>query len=315
MDLLLILTYAGLCIAIFKIFKIPLNKWTVPTAVLGGIVIIGALLLLMNYNHPYSEVTRNYYVTTPIYSEVRARVVEVPVEMNQTVSEGDILFKLDPQSFEDEIRGFEAELVAANKDLERAQQLLKKGVGSEREVDLNQANVDSLLSRLEEARFNLDQTTVRAPGEGIISQLALRPGMMALPMRPLMTFTHEEEGLVVGWFRQNSMLRLKKGDEAEVVFDAVPGRIFKGEVSHVFPVIGEGQIQPNGEFMRFAQQRMPGRVSVGIKITDTDFPDFQLPKGSYAQSAVYTEHFSHIGVMRRILLRMSAWMNYVFPLH
>lgn len=33
MDLLLILTYTALCIAIFKIFKIPLNKWTVPTAV------------------------------------------------------------------------------------------------------------------------------------------------------------------------------------------------------------------------------------------------------------------------------------------
>ena len=34
MDLLLILTYTALCIGIFKIFKIPLNKWTVPTAVL-----------------------------------------------------------------------------------------------------------------------------------------------------------------------------------------------------------------------------------------------------------------------------------------
>ena len=41
MDLLLILTYAAMCIAIFKIFKIPLNKWSVPTAVLGGIVLIG----------------------------------------------------------------------------------------------------------------------------------------------------------------------------------------------------------------------------------------------------------------------------------
>jgi len=36
-DLLLILTYAAICIVIFKVFKIPLNKWTVPTAVLGGL--------------------------------------------------------------------------------------------------------------------------------------------------------------------------------------------------------------------------------------------------------------------------------------
>ena len=37
MDLLLILTYSALCIVIFKVFKVPLNKWTVPTAILGGI--------------------------------------------------------------------------------------------------------------------------------------------------------------------------------------------------------------------------------------------------------------------------------------
>ena len=52
MDLLLILTYTALCIAVFKIFNIPLNKWTVPTAGLGGVVLIGTLILLMNYNHP-----------------------------------------------------------------------------------------------------------------------------------------------------------------------------------------------------------------------------------------------------------------------
>ena len=47
MDLLLILTYTALCVAVFKIFRIPLNKWTVPTAALGGVILIGALVLLL----------------------------------------------------------------------------------------------------------------------------------------------------------------------------------------------------------------------------------------------------------------------------
>lgn len=50
MDLLLILTYAAICIVIFKVFKIPLTKWTVPTAVLGGVVIISALILVLKYS-------------------------------------------------------------------------------------------------------------------------------------------------------------------------------------------------------------------------------------------------------------------------
>ena len=60
MDLLLILTYTALCIAVFKIFNIPLNKWTVPTAGLGGVVLVGTLVLLMNYNSIWRAVLCNY---------------------------------------------------------------------------------------------------------------------------------------------------------------------------------------------------------------------------------------------------------------
>lgn len=95
MDLLLILTYAALCIAIFKIFNIPLNKWTVPTAVLGGVVLVGTLVLLMNYNHPFTQLGNQVFPTTPIVSGVRGRVVEVPVQANQPLKTGDILFKID----------------------------------------------------------------------------------------------------------------------------------------------------------------------------------------------------------------------------
>ena len=82
MELLLMLTYAAICVAIFKIFRIPVNKWTLPTAVLGGIFLIGFILLVMNYNHPFSANARIYFATTPIMADVKGRVVEVPVEPN-----------------------------------------------------------------------------------------------------------------------------------------------------------------------------------------------------------------------------------------
>ena len=95
MDLLLILTYTAICVVIFKVFKIPLNKWSVPTAVLGGIVLIGSLILLMNYNHPYSEMSRKYFVTTPIVPAVRGLVVSVDVQANAQLKKGDVLFTID----------------------------------------------------------------------------------------------------------------------------------------------------------------------------------------------------------------------------
>ena len=61
MELLLILTYSAICVAIFKIFNIPINKWTLPTAALGGIALIGFILLVMNYNHPFTKNARIYF--------------------------------------------------------------------------------------------------------------------------------------------------------------------------------------------------------------------------------------------------------------
>ena len=317
MDLLLILTYTALCVVVFKVFKIPLNKWTVPTAVLGGIVMIGALLLVMNYNHPYTETLRQYYVTTPIIPEVRGRVIEVTVKDNQPVKQGDVLFKIDPKPFEDRLRGVRKEVQAAQIELDRADQLLQSRAGSQSNRDQAAAKLANLNARLDEAEFELDQTVVRAPDNGFVTQIALRPGMMAQPLSAMstLTFVHEEPGVFVGWFRQNSLLRLEAGHSAEVALDALPGEIYEAKIEKVFPVIGEGQIRPQADLLRYGGELVPGRVAVALKITDPDFPQDKLPMGAFGQAAIYSDHFEHVGVMRKILLRMAGWMNYVFPIH
>jgi RND family efflux transporter MFP subunit len=241
--------------------------------------------------------------------------VEVPIQANAMLQEGDVLFRIDPEPFEDKIEGIEGELEAASKDLERTTELYAKEVAAERSVDQTRAKVEELEAELADARFDLEQTIIRAPSAGFVSQLNLRPGAMALPLRPLMTFVHRQERTFVGWFRQNSLLRLQKGDEAEVILDSLPGVILKGEVDFIVPVIGEGQMQPMADFLRYNQQTIPGRVAVAIEITDPRLDEYRLPGGLFGQAAIYTEHFHHIGVIRKVLLRMAAWMNYVFPLH
>lgn len=317
METLLILTYAAICIVIFKVFRIPLTKWTVPTAVLGGIVLIGALVILMNYNHPYSERARKYEFTTPIIPVVRGEVVSIEAKPNTPLEKGDVLFTLDPTPFQAKVDSLTAQVHSAKLDLDRANRLVQTGALSRRERDLAQARYDDLNNQLVAAQFDLDATVVRAPTRGYVSQLFLRPGMLAvnLPLRPSMVFVHQEEEIYTGWFRQNSLLRLKAGDEAEVAFDALPGRVFHGVVVQVLPIMAEGQLQPSGNLM--TDSAGPGRVPVGIRITDPAFAPYRntLPGGAYGQMAIYTEHAHHVAVMRRILLRMSSWMNYLFPFH
>ena len=100
MELLLIGIYVSLCWAIFKIFRLSLNRWTIATAVLGGVILLSSILLLMNYNHPYSTLVRSYFVTTPIVPDVGGRVIAVEVTGDQRVKQGDVLFRLDPAPYE-----------------------------------------------------------------------------------------------------------------------------------------------------------------------------------------------------------------------
>jgi len=376
MDLLLILTYTAICVVVFKVFKLPLNKWTVPTAALGGVIIIGTLLLLMNYNHPYSNIAREFFVTTPIVPGVGGIVTSVDIEPNQIVEKGTVLFRIDPRPYESIVRQkqallagtqegvreleqavaaararvvevtanrdrsqgvfqryesiFERGAISANELEQRRQMYLADEAGLERaEADFERAqiafeagidgenpDVARLQAELEQARYDLERTVVRAPTSGYVSQLILRPGMMAasLPLRPVMVFVHDEQAPMLAAFRQNSALRLRAGYEAEIVYPSIPGRVFHGTVSQVLPNLAEGQLQSSGNLLGTNIFQSVGRVPVEIEITD-DMSEFQLPTGSRAQVAVYSDHFHHVAIMRRILLRMSSWQNYLYLDH
>lgn len=373
MDLLIILTYVGLCVAVFKIFKIPLNKWSVPTAVLGGIALVGGLLLLMNYNHAYGKYGKEVFASIPIVPEVSGQVVSVEVESESRVRAGDVLFRLDPVPFELEVVRARAQLAGAGQDLlqqeeawrstraevakaraerDRAQQEYERyaadpgafselGVENRRQATLTtQAAVEAAEAKEKQARlelegqvegedpevarfraelrlaeWRLEQTVVRAPSDGIVSQLSLRPGMRAvsLPLRPAMVFIPIERRQFAASFWQNSLRRLAAGHEAEVILDAVPGHVFKGRVRTVLPAMSEGEVQSQGSLISADLLSRKGRVVILIDLEE-DLGDYHLPLGVQGQAAVYSEHFHHVSVVRRVLLRMAAWLKYVYPI-
>ncbi|KII76263.1 HlyD family secretion protein [Vibrio renipiscarius] len=376
MDLLLILTYAALCITIFKVFRIPLNKWTVPTAVLGGVVLIGTLILLMNYNHPYTQIGNQVFSSTPIVSGVRGRVIEVPVTPNQLLNKGDVLFKIDPVPYLAEVDKIKAQVKEANqgalglesgvqaaeasltkaiaerdkaqREFSRYQRGYDKGAFTAQQLDTRrqaykaaeatvkvaETNIDQaeialnseiggenttvarLLAELRKAEFNLEQTTVYAPTDGFATQVALRPGVMAvpLPLAPVMTFVHTEELVYTAAFRQNSLQRLRSGFEAEFIFRALPGKVFQGEVVDVIPAIGESQFQARGALLGTDALRTNGRVLVTLKMND-DLSEYALPMGTAVEVAVYSDHFTHVSIMRKVLIRMKSWQNFLYLDH
>ena len=173
--------------------------------------------------------------------------------------------------------------------------------------------VAKLRAELAAAQFDLDQTIVRAPADGTVEQTFLREGMMAtpVPLRPLMVFRPDERPMFVAAFLQNSAQRLIPGSEAEVAFPAVPGRIFKAKVTRVQEAIAQGQVQATGALIDPDAIKGQGRVLVRVEF-EQDLSSYQLVPGTTGTVAVYTEHFHHLDVIRKVLIRMSSWTNYLF---
>ena len=373
MDLLIILTYAAFAFGAFKLFKIPVNGFSLLTAALGGIAILAALLLGMNYNHPFSSEARFYFNTTPIVPGVSGVVIEVPVKSGTMLKAGDVLFRIDPTPFENAVKAKEAALAdalqttkqlreasdSAQKKLEsaladrdgakdifeRSKKLLETGVIAqvqferakntynaaeataqsaraeanrallEAEAVVKGVNTDvaRLQAELDTAKFNFEQSTVRAPTDGTVQQNFLRRGMFAasMPLRPVMIFLHNEPPKFTAAFLQNSAQRIEEGSEAEFILPAVPGRFFKGKVSAVGAFIAQGQLQPSGNLIDPEQIKGEGRILVRID-PEEGISKYLIVPGSSAQVAIYTHHMHHLAILRKVLLRMKSWTNYLF---
>ena len=119
MELLLILIYVSICYAVFKIFRIPVNQWSLATAALGGIIGIALLLLIMNYNHPFTTNARIYFTVTPVLPSVRGRVIDVPAPTNAPLKEGDVLFRIDPAPYQFVVDQKKAALAEAEQNVKQ----------------------------------------------------------------------------------------------------------------------------------------------------------------------------------------------------
>ena len=112
MEILLLGIYSFFVWLIF--IKLKLLPWTTPWKVgvaIFPVVAIAIMLLLLNIFAPTTTDVRVVKYVVPIVSQVRGRVIEVPVENNRPVKKGDVLFRIDPTPYQNEVHSLEARLV------------------------------------------------------------------------------------------------------------------------------------------------------------------------------------------------------------
>jgi RND family efflux transporter MFP subunit len=307
------LCYSAIVWLIF--FKLKLLPWNRSSqiAVFGiGVTGILGLLISMNLFQPYSTDVRVYERVVQIVPRVTGRVIDVPVKANTRVVKGDLLFRIDPRPFQYEVDRLTADVDLKKIVYEDATALAGALVAAEIKRDRAQAEFHAASAQLASARLDLAEATVYSPIDGWVTNLALAPGQIASQMAslPVMTVVGDQERVIIATFAQPALAFVKLGDAVEVAFDRLPGQTLDGRVQAIIPATGQGQLPPSGALMEWTTQPVPGRFGVRLEL-DEVHDDLVIPAGASGVAAVYSQHAQVIQIIRRVIIRMTSWLNYV----
>jgi multidrug resistance efflux pump len=215
---------------------------------------------------------------------------------------------------EEKLKTGSASLEAVRQDiagLEAAERELELQIKAE--SDGENPEVREVMAQLDKARWDLDETVVRAPSDGYVPQLTLKPGQMAvpLPLKPLMVFVVSEQPKLIASYKQKTIAGIEPELEAEAIFKAYPGRSFKLKVQRVLTATPEGEVLASGELLATTAASSKGYVPVVFQY-DEEIAALNLPAGAQASIAIYTHRVHALSIVRKIILRMKSWENYLF---
>jgi multidrug resistance efflux pump len=183
------------------------------------------------------------------------------------------------------------------------------------QVKVAEAQVGTTQARLATARWEVLQTVVVAPGNGTMVNVMLRPGFFVagMPFNEVMTFV-DDEYQIFALFGQNELHQVSPGNEVEITLDTSPGRIVKAHVDSIIWAQSQGQLEASGDLPRTTFVPPPGQFPVKLVVGERDRELF-LAAGARGSAAIYTEHLTLVHIVRKVLLRVASYLDYIIIKH
>ncbi len=184
--------------------------------------------------------------------------------------------------------------------------------------DENNAILNTALSLVDKAKLDLSNTTVRASSRGMITDLRADVGQYANTGNPVMTLIAMHDVWISAEFTENNLGHMQPGTSVDIVFDVLPGTIFKGNVRSIGLGISDGQAQPAGslpaiqnnrDWLRQAQ-RFP--VIIDFDIDQKENLYKQLRIGGQAAVIAYADDSGLLTLLGKLYIRLISWLSYAY---
>jgi multidrug resistance efflux pump len=312
MIIVLLNVYLVILFILVKTKIVPFNLFWKISPVLVFLLLLVGLFIPMGWGAP-AGTALIIRPSVAIVPDVAGEVIDVPVNPNTPLKANDVLFRIDPVPYQAQLHALEAQLKFQELRLSQMTQLQERGTGRAFDVEERQSEVDRLRAQIDGAKWNLDKTVVRAPADGYVTNLALRKGARVanIPLSPVMAFIDTSDTIVGVEIAQIDARYIEPGQDVEVTFKYMPGHVYTGKVVAVLQALATGQVQTSG--LAVAPSKVES-VPFGVRVVldDKEFAK-RLPAGSVGTAAIFTSHIKVAHVIRKVLLRQIAIMNYINP--
>lgn len=182
----------------------------------------------------------------------------------------------------------------------------------------NNTLLKSAVTAVNKAELDLGNTLVRAPSRGMITDLRADPGQFAGAGKPVLTLIPMHDVWVNAEFTENNLGHVGVGSPVEIVLDALPGQVFKGEIRSVGLGVSDGKSQPvgslpsiqnNRDWLR-QSQRFP--VIVEFNASEVEKVRAQLRIGGQATVIAYSEESAVLRWFGGLYIRINSWLTYAY---
>jgi RND family efflux transporter MFP subunit len=179
--------------------------------------------------------------------EIAGQLKELDLEVGQKVQLGDVLAEIDPRSLQTQVRQAragvqqrEAQLVAADADFRRKDELLKRGVTtravfdqSQRDLVTARAQLDQARHQLDLAQHDVDRSKLLAPFAGAIAGLEVRSFAQVSVGQPIVTLYSDDRFEISFVVPSSTFLGLRTGQPVEVTVPDMPGVSLPGQIKEL----------------------------------------------------------------------------------
>jgi RND family efflux transporter MFP subunit len=267
-------------------------KALVPGTLEKSTAVYSTKLMPQAFSHSFEVNASLEAVESALISpEMGGQVADILVKEGDRVESGQVLARLNTRVLESSIKELNVALDLAKKVFERQQKLWDQEIGSEMEFLSSKNAVEALEAKINTLQIQLEMTIITSPIDGLVDQISLKIGELAVPGSPMMHVVNIKAFYVQADVAEAHLASLKVGDPVEIYFPSFPDLNTKNKIYRIGQVINpenrsflaevklkntDGFLKPNmlalTRFIDFYQEKA---LVVPASIIKNDF------KGSY----------------------------------